>query len=310
MGNGSSAPLLRSELLASGYRDDEVRRMARRLVAVRPGAYVSPDDERLDTAEARHLLAVRAALAQLGTGVVVSHGSAAVVHGIAVWNVPLGRVHFSRHGSSGGGRRSRHLHLHVLPLAPDEVVMVGGIPVTSIARTIADLARARPVEEAVVVAASALYQGRKTPAGVAHADLVAAVARAPRRWGTAAAGRVLGFATGLAESVGESRSRVAMRLAGLPAPELQVAFWSAEGRSLGRVDFWWEEQGVIGEFDGRVKYGRLLRPGQSPGDAVFAEKVREDHLRQPGRRFVRWTWGELAPFDGVDRNLRRALGIG
>lgn len=64
---------------------------------------------------------------------------------------------------------------------------------------------------------------------------------------------------------------------------------------------------MAGEFDGQVKYGRLLRPGQSPGDAVFAEKVREDRLRGEGLTVVRWTWDELTPFDAVESRLRRAL---
>ena len=36
---------------------------------------------------------------------------------------------------------------------------------------------------------------------------------------------------------------------------------------------------MFGEFDGRVKYGRLLKPGQDPGEVVFAEKRREDLIR-------------------------------
>jgi len=50
---------------------------------------------------------------------------------------------------------------------------------------------------------------------------------------------------------------------------------------------------TIGEFDGRVGYGRLVRPGQSPADAVYEEKLREDAIRDTGRQVVRWTWPEL-----------------
>src|SRR3712207_8138753 len=32
-------------------------------------------------------------------------------------------------------------------------------------------------------------------------------------------------------------------------------------------------------FRSKVKYGRLLKPGQDPGDAVFEEKRREDAMR-------------------------------
>lgn len=302
MTHGTNGLVLRSALLAGGYTDDEIRRLSRRLVRVRPGAYVEPGDERLHTSESRHLLAVRAALAQLGPGMVVSHASAAVVHGIALWGVPLDRVHLTRHGA-GGGRRSRHLHLHVLALGPEEIVTVGGVVVTSMARTMADLLRELPFEQAVVAADSALHRGRAV-----RADIVDALAGAPRRHGRAAAGRALGFANELAESPGESRSRVAMWRAGLPPPALQVPHRGLDGRPLGRVDFWWEEPGVVGEFDGRVKYGRLLRPGQDAGDVVFAEKCREDALREAGRGMARWVWTELDPFDAVARRLHRVLG--
>jgi hypothetical protein len=43
---------------------------------------------------------------------------------------------------------------------------------------------------------------------------------------------------------------------------------------VGRCDLGWEQQRTVGEFDGRVKYGRLLRPGQDPGEAVAQERLR------------------------------------
>ncbi|WP_204331757.1 hypothetical protein [Geodermatophilus sabuli] len=82
----------------------------------------------------------------------------------------------------------------------------------------------------------------------------------------------------------------------MPPSTLQLPVWSADGALLGRADSGWQEQRVIGEFDGRAKYGRPLRPGQ-PGDVVFAEKRREDAFREQGWGVVRWTWGDLAPRD-------------
>ncbi|MGH3564545.1 MAG: hypothetical protein ACRDRH_00645 [Pseudonocardia sp.] len=81
---------------------------------------------------------------------------------------------------------------------------------------------------------------------------------------------------------------------------------SAAGLGLGRVDFGWPGLRTVGEFDGRVKYGRLLRPGQDPGDAVFEEKRREDLIRDEDLRVVRWIWNDLRTFDEVARRLRRA----
>ena len=63
----------------------------------------------------------------------------------------------------------------------------------------------------------------------------------------------------------------------------------------------------MGEFDGKVKYGRGLRPGQTRGDVAWAEKRREDALRDFGLLAVRWTWDELCPFDAVAERLRRAF---
>ena len=77
------------------------------------------------------------------------------------------------------------------------------------------------------------------------------------------AGRALGFASPLAESPGESLSRVRMLQARLPLPTLQHVVCDSAGCFVARLDFWWEEFGLAGEFDGMVEYGRLLRPGQS-----------------------------------------------
>ena len=106
-------------------------------------------------------------------------------------------------------------------------------------------------------------------------------------------------------SVGESRSRVAMARLGVAAPVLQWAVIGPGGVVLGRADFGWPEHGVAGEFDGFVKYGRLLRPGEVPADVVFAEKRREDAMRAVLRGVVRWTWDELATFLDVARRLPR-----
>jgi hypothetical protein len=103
--------------------------------------------------------------------------------------------------------------------------------------------------------------------------------------------RVLEFADARAESVGESVSRVTMAELGLPAPVLQHRFFDADG-FIGTVDFWWPELGVIGEFDGRVKYFDPRMSRGDPAAVVYREKYREDRLRGLGPRVVRWGWPE------------------
>lgn len=126
------------------------------LCAVRPGSYVY--GELPTVAEARHLVAVHAALEELSGESVISHVSAALVHGLAVWNVSLQRVHATRNRRRSGGRRDDRVHLHSAPLATDEIGCVGGIRVTSVAVTLIDVARTVPFERAVVIADHALAQ--------------------------------------------------------------------------------------------------------------------------------------------------------
>ncbi|HWM01280.1 MAG TPA: hypothetical protein VNP92_02970 [Actinophytocola sp.] len=289
----------RRELRIAGYTDHEIRQRLRTgvLSAVRPGTYLPgapPDD-----AVARHALAARAAHRDLADAAVFSHVTAAVLHGWPIWGIDLARVHVTR-SRSGGGRCGRRVHVHAVPLRPDEIVLVEGLPVTGPARTLADLGRQEPFEQAVAVADAALRAGQVTPE-----ELAEAVGRAGRRPGAPAARRALRFADGRSESVGESRSRVAMLRAGLPVPVLQWPVHDAHGRLLGRTDFGWPSLRTAGEFDGRIKYGRLLRPGQTAADAVLAEKQREDAIRAEDLAVVRWTWADLADFTPIADRLRR-----
>lgn len=292
----------RQALLAAGFTDDELRRRlrSRELVIVRRGAYL-PAGGVPRHAEERHVLSVMAALPELAPDAVVSHVSAALLHGMPIWDVALGRVHVTRSRRSGA-RRGSSSHVHAAPLDTDEIADVNGIAVTGPARTVVDLARSLPFEHAVVVADGALRLGLVTP----H-DLAGALARSARRPGSPGARRVMAFADGLSESAGESRSRVALDRAGLPAPVLQWSVRSSSGVWLGRTDFWWPEHRTVGEFDGRAKYGRLLRPGQDPGEVVFEEKRREDALRGEDLGMARWTWTDLAAFAEVAMRIRRAF---
>jgi hypothetical protein len=291
--------LSRADLVAAGFDDAELRRARRAGGLWRPrrGRYrtVPPPDEPME----RHAATVLAAVPALAAEAVVSHVSAAALHGLPSWRTPLGRVHVSRH-RRGGGRIDPLLHVHPTRFEPDELREVGGCRVTSVPRTIADCLRTLPVEEGLVIVDAALH-GRLVVKG----EVAEVLDRWPRRHGNARARRVLAFAAAGAESPGESRSRSAIHRAGLPAPVLQ---WEVEG--VGRVDFAWPRLRTVGEFDGLVKYGRFLRPGQDAADAVVEEKLREDALRAELLGVVRWIWREIDGFDPVARWLRRQFALG
>ena len=128
------------------------------------------------------------------------------------------------------------------------------------------------------------------------------------RWpGVRRARRAVAFLDPRSESPGESVSRVRFVYEGLPVPELQQDIRGPDGEVVARVDFFWRAQRTIGEFDGKVKYGRLLAPGQSAGDVIYAEKVREDLLRDLGWQVVRWLWADLYRRGVLADRVRRAF---
>jgi len=218
-------------------------------------------------------------------GAVMSHGSAAVLHGLPTWPKAIDRVHVTRNRSSGGNRRSI-VHVHTAPL-PDQVMTIDGVPVTSLARTVLDLCRTVPIEQAVAAGDPALAYG------LVRQILEDQLAQMNRWPGTRQARRAVALMDPRSESPGESVSRVRMHQDGVPSPDLQQDIFDQHGTFVARVDFLWKEQHTIGEFDGKIKYGRLLKPGQSIEDVLFEEKRREDALRDLGWQIVRWLWADL-----------------
>jgi len=153
-------PLLHraADLRAAGHGEDDIRRLLRSgvLTHIRRGAYVEqvPDDR-----DVCHALLLQAALAELGRGAVASHVSAAVLHGLPTWGLPLERAHVTFDRRTGG-RVDDRLHVHTAPLRSDDVVMVDGVAVTSWPRTVVDIARRARFEAAVAVADAALRAAR------------------------------------------------------------------------------------------------------------------------------------------------------
>ncbi|HET6967681.1 MAG TPA: hypothetical protein VFI44_05360 [Ornithinibacter sp.] len=179
------------------------------------------------------------------------------------------------------GRGSSQVRPHVG--RPDAGVTVGGITVTSAARTVVDLARTGSLHTAVAAADHALRHGLCSADELRQE--VAAVA--PRVRGRLRARLVGELADPLGMSAGESLSRVQMFRLNLPRPQLQMEVRDAGGL-VGVVDFGW--RGVVGEFDGRVKY-RVPdgATAEFASEVIWQEKQREDRLRRQ-YRVARWTW--------------------
>lgn len=226
----------------------------------------------------RRQLVVRARAADLQTDGVVSHRSAAALwglpdHGRPDWRLHLIDVRAAKTHSGRGVVR------HVGRITDDDVVLLDGLRTTSLLRTVVDLAHTSSFELAVVVLDHVLHGGH-----LDRDDLTPAITGRRGQRGSRRAASALAFADAAAESPGESISRVAVRRLGAASPVLQQEFRTDTGDF--RVDFWWPESGVVGEFDGRVKY--------SDRDVLWAEKRREDALRRSRdvRGFARWGMAE------------------
>lgn len=295
----------RSRLLAAGTSLDEIRTALRRSEwqAVHRGTYCPADAFAALSEVQRHR--VRAmALAERSPHLVLSHTSAAALLRLPLWDVSLANIHLTRPGR-GGSRTGPGRIVHSSKLDAGDVIVLAGVSMTTVARTLADLACTTSMATAVVAADAALQQRMITPA-----DLALAVTAAGRRRGAAGARRALGFADGRSESAGESRTRLAFHQAGVPAPSLQIRIYGPDGDLIGRVDLGYPERGVLIEFDGRVKYQRPLRPGQRAEEVVIAEKIREDRLRALGYVVVRFVWADLADPSAMAARITSALELG
>lgn len=272
---------LRRELITIGICDDELARRVREaeLVRIRRGAYRDPMALQ---PEAAHLELLRAAIAQNRSAFMASHVSAGVVHELPVDRRRLGTVHLMRAAESRTITR-KDLVRHFRPEVAATVV--DGIPVTSVDTTALDLARTSSFRDGVAAVDRALRTG-------AELQTMRAIWQAQRGYrGNPMADRVMDFADPLSESAGESHTRVQMAAAGVPAPELQLEFADDEG--LMRCDFAWRAQRVVGEFDGKIKYGRQAREGISLEEALLAERRREVRLQRLGWWVVRFVWDDL-----------------
>lgn len=211
--------------------------------------------------------------------------AAAATSAAAIWGLemlappPAELVLVTADGVVHGERRDDYV-LRAAELPAHHLRERFGVRLTSAARTVVDLARAGTLAEGVVVADSALRRGQ-----VSKGELEAMLHDCARWPGIGRAGQVLKLADPKAESVLESVSRVSMHEQHLPAPRTQVVLCSEHGEPCGRVDFFWEESGVIGEADGVGKYDAAR--GRSTRDIVRAEKRREERLADLGYEIVR-----------------------
>lgn len=258
-----------------------------------------------------HIARSYAAVPGLVPGMVFSHQTAALLHGLTAEEA-LARtlLQFSRPSSPVSGRTRTTRMIHSTRLAPEDITMVRDvIPVTTVARTVVDCARTLPFVDAVTVADRALRSMHRPE--MVRQTMVEAAARLSGCKGVERARRVIAFADPGAANGGESIVRVTLRALDLPAPIVQFRITDPSDPCFEAwTDFGWPDFRTVLEFDGLVKY-RPGNPSGLPGHQVLiAEKRREDRLRALGWQVVRITWADLRRPEWIAVQLRRAFARG
>ncbi len=264
----------RAQLREAGWTVGRIDHLVRcgRLRPLFPGVYLlgalaGPLEPRL----ARVMAAVLAS----GTGAAVSHRTAAELWGLLPSHSPPTPVELVIPGRDRG--RAEGLVPHrVRSILPADVTRLEGIPVTTPARTLLDLAlrlRPRQLEQAV---AEGERRGRLDPT-----DLEAALARHAGRAGTRAVRALLAGATGPAftRSEAEERLLALIRKGGLSPPVTNARLGGME------VDVLWRAEGVVVEVDGFAHHRSR--------HSFEADRLRDARLSAMGLRVVRVTWRQL-----------------
>ena len=219
----------------------------------------------------------------------LSHESGLGEWDVPVWDQALDEVDVTRLDRRAG-RREAGVRQHEGVLRPGDWVERNGVLVTSPTRTALDCACVVDVEHGIAIVGDLLHRKLTT------AEDLAQCAVFMQRWpGSLKHAVVLLVADGRCESVGEHRTLHLIWRQGLPRPIPQYKVCHPHtGELLAIVDFAWPELGVFLEFDGKVKYQKLLEEGESPSDVVVREKRREELVcRLMGWRCIRIVWADL-----------------
>jgi hypothetical protein len=250
-------------------------------LAVRRGVYVEREVWAALTEDERWGLRDRAASLSMVKPHVLSHDSAARLHGLPLLRARTTLRHITRPGV-GGSRTEHGVRHHLGRAVPPHNVEVDGLRATALARTAIDVAREHGFRAGVVAADGAMRRGVTQADFVEHLGLM-------RHWPHVRRARAAtAYADPRAESVLESLGRILVEDLGFGKP------WPQFPVRVGDQVIWVDL--LLGchafELDGRVKYTARERGGvvDDVEAAVWDEKRRERLLRGEGLAVSRVLW--------------------
>jgi very-short-patch-repair endonuclease len=257
----------RAQLMSRGIAARAIDRMVRtgRLIVLRRGLYQLGPARAVRAAEAAALLAS-------GAEGRISHRSAAALHGLS-GGQELVEVIVPRRKR----RRIEGVRIHrARDLLPDEVTTIDGIPVTTPARTLLDVAGALTARELEQALAKALRLRLVT-----RDEMERMLERHPTHRGVPLLRALLHVEGGPAFTRSEAEEKLLeiTTAARLQRPELNV-------RVLGHeVDFLWRSARVTAEVDGYAFHASQK--------SFASDRRRDAELTAAGYRVLRFTWADL-----------------
>ena len=216
------------------------------------------------------MLRLQAAACRLPEIAAFSGMSAAWLHGLDVEPCDPIEVIIPK-GVGVSARAGMRVYRARLP-SPESTV-VHGLRTTTILRTLEDLARRLPLVESTVIVDMALNLGLT--------DLSTFTTHIRNRRGGRGVvnlRRVVAAAEPKSESPMETRLRMLLVLAGLPAPEAQTPVFDSGGTFVGRPDLYYPQHRLGLEYDGAGHRDRLAE-----------DNFRQNRLLEAGVRLLRFT---------------------
>jgi very-short-patch-repair endonuclease/predicted transcriptional regulator of viral defense system len=217
-----------------------------------------------------------AAVLASGPGALLSHQTAAALWGIRAYSGGMVHVMVSRKSTS-----TKRIRRHLSHVPADERTVEEGIPVTSVHRTIYDLAVTASVDEVVAMIKEAEYLKRWD-----RLSLPDLLDRYPAKRGSrklrAALKRIIEEPPGRKRSKLEERFAPFLRRHRLPLPRFND--WILLGARRYLIDCHWPDLCLIVELDG---WEGLTR------SAFQDDRARDRALRVAGYSVIHLTWAQL-----------------
>jgi very-short-patch-repair endonuclease len=271
IGSASHGVVTRAQLLSAGVSRQEIASRLKRggLLRVHPGVYRV--GHRAPSVEATYLAAVLAA----GEGALLSGRAAAHLLGIVKGTAPPPEVIARTQRRIEGVTTHRERRLNAR-----DATVVKGIPVTTVPRTLLDLAAALPLDALARACHEAGVRYGTTPRKVE-----AVLARRPNSPGANKLRRIIHGDVHVTLSKLEADFLELLRNANLPLPETNRP---AGGR---RVDCRWPEHRLTVELDG-YRFHNSRHSWEQ-------DRHREREARARGDDFRRYTWADVEESPGA-----------